>query len=155
MAGPPEITRKPVPRSAPAHDIEVLEKNTDTSWALFQSLQDAQERGFKKTEPAALHQPAALPHILNVEDVLLETRRNNRICPKPLVWRRLYEWLPNKCEQLARVPATREEWDELPPLEKRARLREHIEWAAVQGVLQKVHDALKALPEERWHHAGE
>lgn len=155
MASPPEITRKPVPRRAPAHDVEVLEKNTDTSWALFQSLQDAQERGFKQTEPATLHPPAALPHILNVEDVLLEARRNNRICPKPLVWRRLYEWLPNKCDQLAHVPATREEWEQLGPLDKRARLREHIEWAAVQGVLQKVHDALKALPEERWHHAGE
>ncbi|HET8745071.1 MAG TPA: hypothetical protein VFM98_05675 [Ramlibacter sp.] len=154
MAGSPG--RRPDPRKAPGHEIEVLEKNTDTSWAMFQALHHAHQRGFDKTEPASLPLAAAgKPAGPTVDDVLAIARSNNRVCPKPLVWQRLYDWLPNKSEQLAPVPASRAEWDQLPPLQKRSRLREHIEWAAVQGVLQKVHDALKALPEQRWHHMGE
>lgn len=141
----------------PGHEIEVLEKNTDTSWALFQALNNQQERAFGQTEPASLQQleAARKPPGLSVDDVLQEARRNNRVCPKPLVWVRLYDWLPNKAPQLPPVPSTRDEWERLPPLQKRSRLREHIEWAAVQGVLQKVHDALQRLPEDRWHHMGE
>lgn len=145
-------------RAEPGHDIEVLEKNTDTSWAAFQALQNQHEHGFKATEPATLPLPKAATGpggMLCVEDVMLEARRNNRLCPKPLVWQRLYDWLPRKGPQLSPVPATRAEWEQLPPLQKRSRLREHIEWAALQGVLQKVHEALKALPEDRWHHMGE
>jgi hypothetical protein len=157
VAGSGGVGRKPDPRGAPGHDIEVLEKNTDTSWAMFQALHLQQERGFEKTEPASLQHLHAAPGpaTLSVDDVLQEARRNNRVCPKPLVWQRLYEWLPNKGAQLAPVPATRAEWERLPPLQKRSRLREHIEWAAVQGVLHKVHDALRRLPEERWHHMDE
>jgi hypothetical protein len=144
-------------RAAPGHDIEVLEKDTDTSWAAFQALQNEHEQGFKTTQPVTLPDAAAARAggTLGVEDVMQEVRRNNRLCPKPLVWQRLYEWLPHKGPQLPPVPATRAEWEQLSPMQKRSRLREHIEWAAVQGVLQKVHEALKALPEERWHHIGE
>lgn len=143
--------------------MEVLEKDTDTSWALFQALQQQQERGYEKTQPAMLHPPAAphppaanqAPAALTVDEVLLEARRNNRVCPTPVVWQRLYEYLPNKVPQLPQVPGTRAEWDQLPPLQKRSRLRVHIEWAASQGVLRQVYEALKALPENRWHHMGE
>ena len=34
--------------------VDVVEKNTDTSWAMFQALQGQQERGFEKTRPTAL-----------------------------------------------------------------------------------------------------
>jgi hypothetical protein len=43
----------------------------------------------------------------------------------------------------------------VPSLEKRVRLREHIEWAAAQGVLRQVYEALRKLPEKRWYHMGE
>jgi hypothetical protein len=144
-------------RAAPGHDIEVLEKDTETSWAAFQALNTAHEQGFKATEPATLHNlpPAPAAAIPGVEDVMAEARRNNRVCPKPLVWQRLYEWLPHKGPKLPGVPATRAEWEQLSALQKRSRLREHIEWAAFQGVLPKVHEALKALPEDRWHHMGD
>jgi hypothetical protein len=152
------VRKRTLARAEPGHDIEVLEKNTDTSWAAFQALQDQQEQGFKSTEPSTLPPPKAASGpagLLSVDDVMQEVRRNNRLCPKPLVWQRLYEWLPHKGPGLPGVPATRAEWDQLSPMHKRSRLREHIEWAAMQGVLQKVHEALKALPEERWHHIGE
>ena len=169
MTGSSGLVRKRANlRAAPGHDIEVLEKNTDTSWAAFQALHTAHEQGFKATEPATLHNVPTAPAALSpagsppaaaalpgVEDVMAEARRNNRVCPKPQVWQRLYDWLPHKGPQLAPVPASRAEWDQMSPLEKRSRLRQHVEWAATQGVLPKVHEAFKALAEDRWHHMGE
>lgn len=155
MTTSPGKVRRPPPRGG--HDIEVLEKNTDTSWAMFQSLQQQHERGYEKTRPISLDPPPplAVPGKVTLEAVLVEARRLNRVCPTPVVWQRLYDYLPNKAANLPPVPATRAEWDQLPPLQKRSRLREHIEWAAAQGVLKQVYDALRALPESRWHHMGD
>lgn len=165
MAVSSGMARKRAPvHAAPGHDIEVLEKDTDTSWAAFEALRHQHEHAYKATEPAHLRSvpsaaaptPAPVARALpGVEDVMEEARRNNRVCPKPLVWQRLYEWLPNKGPKLPPVPATRAEWEQLSALQKRSRLREHIEWAAHKGVLPKVYDALKALPEDRWYHVGE
>lgn len=139
--------------------VEVVEKNTDTSWAMFQAIQGQQERGFEKTKPATLPQVQAAAGMpagpVSLDDVLVEVRRNNRVCPLPTVWVRLHALLPNKPPHLAGVPATREEWTRMPSLQKRTRLREHIEWAAVQGVLPQVHQVLLAVPESKWHHMGD
>lgn len=156
MNSTPATRRKPSVGSG--HTIEVLEKNTDTSWAMFQALQQQHERGYEKTQPAALHPSAANERVraaVTLDEVLVEARRHNRVCPTPVVWQRLYDYLPNKTPQVPPVPGTRAEWDQLPPLQKRTRLRVHIEWAASQGVLRQVYEALKALPENRWHHMGE
>jgi hypothetical protein len=139
--------------------VDVVEKNTDTSWAMFQALQGQQERGFEKTRPTALitGAPARAAPIdaITVDDVLVEARRNNRVCPLPSIWQRLYAYLPNTGPHLTPVPAGQAEWREVSSLQKRSRLREHIEWAASQGVLRQVYEALRKLPEERWHHIGE
>lgn len=150
----------PVPGQLPGASaaVEVVETSTDTSWALFQALQGQQERGFEKTRPTGLAvapgHPAASEDI-TLDDVLVEVRRNNRVCPLPAIWQRLYAYLPNTGPHLAKVPATHAEWQQVPSLQKRARLREHIEWAAAQGVLRQVYEALRKLPEDRWHHIGE
>jgi hypothetical protein len=137
--------------------LEVVEKNSDTSWALFEALQGQQQHGFEKTRPTGLATPqaTATSEHITVDDVLVEARRNNRVCPMPAIWQRLYAFLPNTGPHLSKVPATHAEWRQVPALQKRARLREHIEWAATQGVLRQVHEALIKLPEERWHHIGE
>jgi hypothetical protein len=139
-------------------EVEVVEKSSDTSWAMFQALQGQQERGFERTRPTGLAvgpgHPAASEHI-TVDDVIVEARRNNRVCPMPAIWQRLYAYLPNTGPHLPAVPATHAEWSKVPALQKRSRLREHIEWAASQGVLRQVYEALKKLPENRWHHIGE
>jgi hypothetical protein len=138
--------------------LEVVEKNTDTSWAMFQAIADQQERGFEKTQPTVLDTQRAkgeAPAIVTLDDVLVEVRRNNRVCPLPTVWMRIHALLPNKPPRLPPVPATREEWSRTPALQKRARLREHVEWAASQGVLLQIHEVLRALPETKWHHMGE
>lgn len=142
-----------------AHEeVEVTEKSSDTSWAVFQALSGQQERSFEKTRPTTLAvapaHPAASEHV-TIDDVLVEARRNNRVCPLPAIWQRLYAYLPNTGPHLPVVPAAHAEWAQVPSLQKRARLREHIEWAAAQGVLRQVYEALKKLPENRWHHIGE
>lgn len=141
-----------------AEAFEVVEKVSDTSWAMFQALQGQQERGFEKTRPTGLAAPQGsepMPEEITLDDVLVEVRRNNRVCPMPAIWQRLYAYLPNTGPHLSKVPATHAEWSQVPSLQKRARLREHIEWAASQGVLRQVYDALRKLPENRWHHMGE
>jgi hypothetical protein len=146
------------PRTDTRDAVDVVEKNTDTSWAMFQALQGQQERGFEKTRPTSLaggSAPPAAAHEVTVDDVLVEARRNNRVCPMPAIWQRLYAYLPNTGPELSKVPATHAEWQQISSLQKRARLREHIEWAASQGVLRQVYDALRKLPEERWHHIGD
>lgn len=139
--------------------LEVVEKNTDTSWAMFQAINNQQERGFERTRPTGLGTTQAGPRdgpaVVTLDDVLVEVRRNNRVCPMPTVWVRIHALLPNKPPHLPPVPATRELWSRTPALQKRARLREHIEWAATQGVLPQIHEVLRALPETKWHHMGE
>ncbi|MBK6006523.1 hypothetical protein JJB11_10505 [Ramlibacter ginsenosidimutans] len=138
-------------------EVEVVEKSSDTSWAMFQALQGQSERGFVRTRPTKLAAvaEAKAQEDVTVDDVLVEIRRNNRVCPLPAIWQRLYAYLPNTGPHLAKVPASPAEWEQVPSLEKRARLREHVEWAAAQGVLPQVYQALRKLPEERWHHMGE
>jgi hypothetical protein len=138
--------------------LEVVEKQSETSWAMFQAIANQQERGFEKTKPASLNVTRtdlkALAAV-TLDDVLVEVRRNNRVCPLPTVWLRLVAVLPNKPAHLPTVPATREEWSRTPALQKRSRLREHVEWASTQGVLGQVYEILRALPEAKWHHMGE
>ena len=146
------------PASGTREEVEIVEKSTDTSWAMFQALQGQQQRGFEKTRPTALGGGAghaAPTEDITIDDVLVEARRNNRVCPLPAIWQRLYAYLPNTGTHLPKVPATHGEWSQVPALQKRARLREHIEWAASQGVLRQVYEALRKLPEDRWHHIGE
>jgi len=139
-------------------EVEVTETSSDTSWAMFQALQGQQERGFEKTRPTNLALPpgqAPPPEDVTLDDVLVEVRRNNRVCPMPAIWQRLYAYIPNTGPHLTKVPATHAEWSQVPSLQKRSILREHIEWAHKQGVLRQVYEALRKLPENRWHHIGE
>jgi len=154
----PKAGRVPGQLPGAREEVEVVEKSTDTSWAMFQALQGQQQRGFEKTRPTTLTVAPGSPvagEEVTIDDVLVEARRNNRVCPLPAIWQRLYAYLPNTGPHLAKVPATHAEWSQVPSLQKRARLREHIEWAASQGVLRQVYGALRKLPEDRWHHIGD
>ncbi len=104
-AGP---ARRRHPAASTAHDIEVLEENSDTSWAIFQALQQQQERGFEKTRPIGLQDaPTAEPaRELTVDDVMGEVRPQQPGLSHPQAWQRLYDFLPNKAPGLPPVPAT-------------------------------------------------
>jgi hypothetical protein len=94
-----------------------------------------------------------------LDEVLADVQRNNRVCPQPQKWNELYELLPNKRRKGSGweppLPLILAAWWDTSTMSKMLRLREHIEWASEQGVLDVVHNFLATLKEEEWHHIGE
>ena len=165
---------------------EVNEQNSDTAWDLWNMLAARQDVVFANTTPASIPMPlpegdrryavtvpssltstsrvpapraTATPKGVAVGEVMVEARRNNRVCPQPLAWQRLYEMLPGKIQGQRGwqppPPLTGSAWSSTPSLAKRMCLRDHIEWADTHGCLDAVHDYLKDLPEDQWHHMGQ
>ncbi len=95
----------------------------------------------------------------NLDEALAVATKNNRVCPLPPDWNRLYELLPDRRRKGAgwepALPLILAAWHDTPPLMKAIRLREHIEWAAEHGALHEVHAFMESLPEQAWHHFGE
>jgi hypothetical protein len=120
---------------------------------------------FAPTEPAPLlRSPPAPPPIsaasrAKLEQALAEARRFNRVCPQPVHWQRLYDMLPNKVTTGRHPhpppPIGGSAWQATPALPKRLCLRDHLEWADSQGVLDEVMVFLKSLREDDWHHMGD
>jgi hypothetical protein len=106
-------------------------------------------RGAQSAEPGARRPPS-------LDEVLQEARRRNRVCPEPESWHAFFEILQRHAaaRQLKPPvpPLTGRAWKATPSLAKRMCLREQVEWAAAHGCLGAVHDALKAIPDEDWHH---
>jgi hypothetical protein len=159
---------------------------TETAWALFQELSAPPDTTFAVTQPVSLPMPLPLPKSdpryastvpsaltkptpqlaqpsarsrqVSVSEVMNEARRNNRVCPQPLAWQKLYEMLPGKVQDergwQPAPPLTGSAWSRTPSLAKRMCLRDHIEWAGHQGCLDEVFAFLKGLPDTDWHHLG-
>ena len=120
----------------------------------------ANPNAYAPTTPAPLQllqaRPAApVARELTVVEVLVEARRNNRVCPKPAKWQQLYEMLPGRQPSEPSPPLVGAAWDGTPSIPKRMCFREHIEWAAGHGALQQVYTFMKSLPESDWHHMGD
>lgn len=164
----------------PIPTLEAIEKDTDTSWALFTDLAATENRGFADTAPPtdtmryaadersyAATVPSTLqpaPRLparaeLSLVEVMVEARRNNRVCPLPARWVTLYDMLPDKKQTGAgwepAPPLVDAAWKATPSIPKRMCFREHIEWAAAHGCLQQVYTFMKSLPENEWHHMGD
>jgi hypothetical protein len=171
-------TINPYLRDDPIPKPDAVEKDTDTTWAEFSDLQaaenrrfadtapassimrDPDDRGYAPTTPAPLQSLQARPATpvmreLTVVEVMVEARKNNRVCPKPAKWQQLYEMLPDRQHSEPAPPLVGAAWDDTPSIPKRMCFREHIEWAASHGCLQQVFSFMKALPETEWHHMGE
>ena len=159
---------------------EAVEKNSDTSWALFNELVDRQERKFSPTVPGSV--PATLPDPLpaaspaqatagttsvpsdaarsqaplGVEELMIEARRNNRVCPRLEDWQRLYDLLPGKVQVDGKwtppPPISPQAWRVTSAMVKRLCLRDHLEWAASHDAVMQVLIFLRGLPEENWLH---
>jgi hypothetical protein len=94
-----------------------------------------------------------------VESLVKYCRENNRVCPLPRFWSKLWETLPDR----TRVdggwrpppPLILAAWYDTPALPKMLRLAKHIEWAAQHGALDAVSGFLRELREEDWFHIGE
>lgn len=176
-------TVSPYGRNDPIPKPEATEMDTDTTWATWSALAAAEnrkfadttqaigsmrvspeERGYAPTDPTPLQKLQALPvtpirRELTVVEVMVEARRNNRVCPKPARWQQLFEMLPDRKHSSAGweppPPLVDAAWNATPSIPKRMVFREHIEWAASHGSLQQVFTFMKNLPEGDWHHMGE
>lgn len=94
-----------------------------------------------------------------VEALLTYCRENNRVCPLPSQWNRLWEMLPghspNGSGWHPRPPLILAAWHTTPMSLKMLRLREHIEWAASRGSLEAAGKFLRDLREEDWYHVDD
>ena len=174
-------TLSPYQRGDPIPRADTVEKDTDTSWALWSNLAASENRGFADTAPPtdtmkfsaeersyAATVPAALQAAapkapgrreLSIVEAMVEARRNNRVCPQPARWQQLYDMLPGKKNSSAGweppPPLIDAAWQGTPSIPKRMCFREHIEWAATHDCLRQVFTFMKSLPESEWHHMGE
>jgi hypothetical protein len=168
----PYLPGDPIPKP------DAIELDTDTTWAEFADLQALEnrrfadtaplstapdtpdDRSYAPTTPAPLQKLEARPAApvvreLTVVEVMVEARKNNRVCPKPDRWIQLYEMLPDKQRSEPAPPLVDAAWDATPSIPKRMCFREHIEWADAHGCLRQVYAFMKSLPEDEWHHMGE
>ncbi|CAN5701455.1 hypothetical protein BH11PSE7_BH11PSE7_19210 [soil metagenome] len=155
--------RPPINPFAPSTAMpEAVELDGDSAWSQFRDLSARQDAGYAATEPAPLAGAAKStatakpePAHATLDQVLLEARRLNRVCPRPMQWVRFYALLPDRRPGMPPPPLHGRSWDETGSLGKRMVLRDQIEWAAARGGLDKVMTHLRSLREEDWHHMGE
>lgn len=90
-----------------------------------------------------------------IDDLLGYVQKEGRICPLPDKWNQLWKTLPNKrrvgSSWIPPLPLILAAWDHSSSIEKMLRLKQHIEYAAKHGVLDKVETYLKNLPTEDWY----
>jgi hypothetical protein len=153
---------------------DAVEKNSETSWALFQELQAREQARYADTVPltvpgagaqaatAAARQqirPAPVAAASALEKMLQECRRANRVCPAPEHWSRLRETLAARLgagDEKALPPAWgAQEWERTTPLARRLAFRSFVEKSAELGVAGELLLGIRALREEDWHHMGE
>jgi hypothetical protein len=150
------------PRNSALADLgplpDVVISNSETTWNMFVELQSRQSSGFVKTQPSGLGPfiedfPSA-GRTQTVDDVMLEARRHNRVCPRELPWQQLHAIL-REASPDAPPPLVGAEYRRTAPLAKRLRVREQVEWAAHRGLVGEVFAFLSVLPEAEWVHMGE
>ena len=77
----------------------------------------------------------------------------------PRQWETLWGMLPNRKRAgggwKPAPPLILAAWYDTSALLKMLRLKEHIDWAEQNGVLDKVDKFLRSLPESEWAHIGE
>jgi len=78
-----------------------------------------------------------------------------RVCPQPHIWNRLFNLLPEK-RRVGNgweppLPLILAAWDNTSDHEKRERFHLHIRWAADHGALEQVNRFVRGIPAEQWH----
>ena len=181
----PYVPGDPIP--AP----DVVEKSTDTTWALWTQEVATHEARFADTQP-----PSSLMNVsgseggyaatvpsplsskrggsdptgggadrvpakagVSLDELITESRRNNRVCPKPDRWQQLFNMLlegePGVSGKMPSPPLIGQAWLATPSLSKRMSFRDHLEWAGAHGGLEIAASFIKQLREDEWYHMGE
>ena len=79
---------------------------------------------------------------------------DGRVCPMPMPWDHVWKMLPDRRRAGTGwepgLPLILAAWDTTPPLAKRQRFHEHLEWADARGVITEVADYLEGLQDSDW-----
>jgi hypothetical protein len=93
---------------------------------------------------------------MNEKELIKYYQSNNKICPQPQLWNKLWEKLKDKERINAvwkpSVPLILAAWWEASDLAKKLRLIEHLDWAEKKGQLKEIGEFLYNLKEEEWYH---
>lgn len=95
-----------------------------------------------------------------LEQLVAYCSENRRVVPLPQIWKTLHERLPNRHQKASGgweppLPLILSAWHHSSDEDKRGRLHEHLQWAALNGGLEQVERLLKGLAEDDWHHEGD
>jgi hypothetical protein len=136
----------------------------DSTWALWHQASRELDAAFGPTEPSqpaplsveARREPAASPAAPGSADALMvRARRNNRVCPQPAAWIRLYGELGGSRIVDLPPPPVDWIWSKLSAIQKRLFFREYLEWAERHGRLTHVAQFMDGLQEADWVHVGD
>jgi hypothetical protein len=94
-----------------------------------------------------------------ISELLGYCQSNNRVCPKPVDWIQLWQILIDRKKsgtewQLSGPPIRAAWWHTTDP-KKQARFSDHISWACDHGLYEEVHQFIRSLSENQWHHLNE
>ena len=107
-------------------------------------------------EPRRVAEPLGLslaPIEAGEYELIAETRKDNRVCPRPTRWLEFYRVLQENNGRGAAMPSTPltgSAWAATPSSAKRMCFREQVEWAVAQGRITPAYNFLKALPASDW-----
>jgi len=148
--------------------VPEVREGGESTWALWHEAARQLNAAFAPTEPsmpaplsssAAAKDPEAAGRRggpLTAATLMVSARRNNRVCPRPEVWMRLYHGLEGSgYVDLPPPPVEPWIWTKLSHLQKRLRFREHIEWAEQHGKLEPLARFTEAMAESDWLHMDE
>jgi hypothetical protein len=140
-----------------------VQEGGESLWDAFTEESRRMDLAFADTQPSevvplASSAPAPLQaeragDRWTADDLMLFARRNNRVCPRPLLWTALYLLLEGDHYSDLRPPP--QQGVGVSNLQRRLHFREHIEWAARHGKLEPMARYLVALAEPDWVHMGE
>jgi hypothetical protein len=175
--GPAPDTLPPYDHFDPIPQPEVSERNTDTMWQTWHELREQEDARYAETEPitragqlpansrrdsqppGAPLRPAPASRASGLDQLVEESRRNNRVCPMPGKWKELDALLrsaaPAGAAESLPPPLPLREWQTTTSLAKRLMFRSVIDWAGRNGLVEPALQFVRALPDEHWHHMGD
>lgn len=93
-----------------------------------------------------------------LDEILTEVSREQRVCPNPIHWNRLWKILHNHQKRHGgsepAAPLILGAWWVTGDDEKRKRFHDHIHWADKYGVLNEVADFLLKMDSKDWLREG-
>lgn len=183
-----QVTNANPPKSPPRPSFgntvpagETHEFGDETGWAAWHEAVDKANRQYHHTTPMTAPAPAdggdpryaktvaaplstergSLPvpgAALRADVVMVEARRNNRMCPRQQRWAELVrlfgQWSP-AAKDLPPPPFAGDAWLRTSALTKRIAFRDHVEWAEQHGCLPQLLAFLQGLQEQDWQHMGD